>query len=294
MIDPSKNNSRYNPSSQQNDPYSVSNLKVPPHSIEAEQAVLGGLMLSNESWDLVVDKVSEIDFYRQDHRLIFRVMGELADRSEPRDVVTLSEHLKMHNELDKAGGAAYLATLAKDIPSAANIVAYCDIVRQRSVLRQLIAVGERIANSAYVPEGRSVKELLDVAEAEVFKITDQDLAKRNGFQSIKELLTEAVDKIDELFNNDNPITGVTTGFEKFDEMTSGMQPSDLIIVAGRPSMGKTTFAMNLAENAAIKDNLPVAVFSMEMSGSQLAMRMISSLGRINQQNLRSGKLDDSD
>jgi replicative DNA helicase len=188
----------------------------------------------------------------------------------------------------------YLGTLAKDTPSAANIKAYADIVRQHSILRQLIQAGEEIAGSAYEPGNRSIKDILDDAERRVFTIAEQGSGARKAFQNIKDLLAQAVDRIDELFNNDDPITGIATGFDKFDEMTSGLQRSDLIVVAGRPSMGKTSFVMNIAENAAIRMKLPVAVFSMEMSGEQLAMRMISSLGRINQQNLRTGRLEDSD
>lgn len=269
-------------------------FRVPPHSNEAEQSVLGGLMLSNDAWDTVADRICEEDFYRRDHRLIFRAIAALANQDKPRDVVTLSEWLSQRGELDEAGGMIYLGTLAKDTPSAANIKAYADIVRQRSVLRQLIQAGEEIAGSAYEPGERSIKDILDEAESRVFTIADQGAGGRSSFQNIKDLLAQAVDRIDELFNNDNPITGIATGFDKFDEMTSGLQRSDLIVVAGRPSMGKTSFVMNIAENAAIRQKLPVAVFSMEMAGEQLAMRMISSLGRINQQNLRTGRLDDSD
>ncbi len=269
-------------------------LKVPPHSIEAEQAIIGGLMLSNDAWDQIADRVHEEDFYRKDHRLIFRAIAGLAEREEPFDVVTLSEWLEQRGDLEKAGGLVYLGTLAKDTPSAANVKAYADIVRERSVLRQLIQVSEDIANSAYEPGENEIRNLLDQAETKIFRIAEQGSQHQSGFRNIKDLLGQAVDRIDELFNKDDPITGVATGFDKFDEMTSGLQPSDLIIVAGRPSMGKTTFVMNIAENAAIKHRMPVAVFSMEMSGEQLAMRMISSLGRINQQNLRTGKLEDSD
>lgn len=269
-------------------------LKIPPHSVEAEQAVLGGLMLENSAWDQVADLIGEEDFYRRDHRLIFRAIGELAHRNIPFDVITLSEQLAAINELDNAGGLAYLGTLAKNTPTAANIKAYAAIVRERSVLRQLIRVGTEIANSAYVPEGRDSPELLDNAEKLVFEIAERGARGKRGFTAIKDLLVKAVDRIDTLFQQDNPITGVPTGFTDFDEMTSGLQPSDMVIVAGRPSMGKTTFAMNLAEHAAIKSQLPVAVFSMEMPGEQLAMRMMSSLGRIDQHRLRTGKLDDDD
>lgn len=268
--------------------------RLPPHSIEAEQAVLGSLLLSDSAWDTVADRVVEADFYRKEHRLIFRAIAALAQQDKPRDVVTLSEWLEQRGDLEKAGGMLYLGTLAKDTPSAANVKAYADIVRERSVLRQLIQVGEGIAAGAYDAGDREVKELLDEAETKVFKIADEGAGRQSGFKSIKDLLSRAVDRIDELFNNGSAITGLATGFDKFDEMTSGLQPSDLIIIAGRPSMGKTSFAMNIAENAAIRHRKPVAIFSMEMSGEQLAMRMISSLGRINQQNLRTGRLEDSD
>ena len=269
-------------------------LKVPPHSIEAEQAVIGGLMLENSAWDQVADLVVEEDFYRRDHRLIFHAIVDLSSRNTPFDVITLSERLEAINELENAGGLAYLGMLAKNTPTAANIKAYAAIVRERSVFRQLIHVGTEIANSAYAAEGRDSPELLDNAEKLVFEIAERGARGKRGFTSIKDLLVKAVDRIDTLFQQDNPITGVPTGFSDFDEMTSGLQRSDLVIVAGRPSMGKTTFAMNLAEHAAIKTGLPVAVFSMEMPGEQLAMRMMSSLGRIDQHKLRTGKLDDDD
>jgi replicative DNA helicase len=269
-------------------------LRVPPHSQEAEMAVLGGLMLSNQAWDQIADIVSEEDFYRQDHRLIFRAVSKLSEDNKPFDAVTLSEWLDRNNELDNAGGLAYLGILAKDTPSAANIKAYAQIVRDRSVLRQLIAVGTDIANSGYQPEGMQTEKLLDRAEQRVFEIAEQNQRGSGGMTSIKSLLAKAVDRIDTLYQQDDPITGIATGFSDFDEMTSGLQDSDLVIVAGRPSMGKTTFAMNIAENAAIKHKKPVAVFSMEMPGEQLAMRMMSSLGRIDQHKVRTGKLDDDD
>jgi replicative DNA helicase len=269
-------------------------LKVPPHSIEAEQSVLGGLMLDNNAWDQIADIITEEDFYRRDHRFIYRSISDLANLGTPFDVVTLSERLSAEDLLEKAGGFGYLGTLAKNTPSAANIKAYAAIVREYSVLRQLINVGQRISESGFQPEGRNSAELLDEAEKMVFEIAEQGSRGRQGFVNIKELLTKAVDRIDTLFQQDNPITGVSTGYTDFDEMTSGLQSSDLVIVAGRPSMGKTTFVMNIAEHAAIKNGLGVAIFSMEMPGEQLAMRMMSSLGRIDQHKLRTGKLDDDD
>ncbi|MBT4146425.1 MAG: replicative DNA helicase, partial [Gammaproteobacteria bacterium] len=255
----------------------VDSLKVPPHSIQAEQSVLGGLMLDNERWDTVADKVSEVDFYRKDHRLIFQTISDLAEKQIPFDVVTISESLGKINELEDAGGLAYLSVLAKDTPSAANIVAYANIVRDRSVLRQLIHVGTDISESAFNPEGRSTSDLLEGAEKNVFEIAEQRQKGQSGFIPIKDLLGTAVEKIETLFEQEGNITGAGTGFTDLDEMTSGLQAGDLIIVAGRPSMGKTTIAMNMAENVAVGSGLPVAVFSMEMPGDSLAMRMMSSL-----------------
>jgi len=269
-------------------------LRVPPHSIQGEQSVLGGLMLENSAWDQIADKVVDIDFYRREHQLIFRAIQALADHSRPFDVITLSEELERVSALQDAGGLAYLGTLAKDTPSAANIRAYADIVREYSVMRQLIKVGTEIADRGFQPEGRDSTELLDEAESKVFEISEQMSRGGGGFASIKNLLTKAVDRIETLFQQDEPITGLSTGFADFDEMTSGLQPADLLIVAGRPSMGKTTFAMNLAENVAINSKVPVAVFSMEMPGDSLAMRMMSSLGRIDQHRVRTGKLEDDE
>ena len=269
-------------------------LRIPPQSIEAEQSVLGGLMLDNQRWDQVADRVSADDFYRKEHRLIFRAVATLCDANSPADVVTVSEWLEKNGELDGAGGLAYLGTLANNTPSAANIVAYADIVRERAVMRNLIRVANNIGNSAYNPEGRNAAELLDYAEKNILDISERGSHRRGGFQPLKTLLTSAVDRIDTLFRSESPITGVPTGFTDLDAMTSGLQPGDLVIVAGRPSMGKTSLAMNIAENAAVGAKLPVAVFSMEMPGEQLAMRLMSSLGRINAHKVRTGKLEDDD
>jgi replicative DNA helicase len=272
----------------------VEQLRVPPHSLQAEQSVIGGLMLDNSTWDQVADRVSSEDFYRREHQLIFSVIAVLAEEQKPFDVVTLAEELERREELEDVGGLPYLAALAEDTPSAANIRAYADIVREHSVTRQLIRVGTEIAESGFRPEGRKVAQLLDEAENKVFQIAEQRHKEGEGFQPIKSLLGKAVNRIDELYGNDDPITGLSTGFEDFDKMTSGLQPSDLVIVAGRPSMGKTTFAMNLAENVAIKSGKPVAVFSMEMPGESLTMRMISSLGRIDGHRIRTGQLEDDE
>ncbi len=275
--------------------YSLDSLKIPPNSIQAEQSVLGALMLDNQTWDSVSDKVIESDFYRRDHKLIFKTIGELAEKQTPFDVITISEALEAIGELENAGGLAYLGMLAKDTPSAANIVTYANIVRDRSVLRQLIHVGTDISDSAFNTEGRETADLLENAERLVFKIAEQTQRGQGaGFATIKSLLARAVDKIETLFEQEGSITGAATGFTDFDELTSGLQPADLIIVAGRPSMGKTTIAMNMAENIAIKGDKPVAVFSMEMPGDSLAMRMMSSLGRIDQHKIRTGKLEDDE
>jgi len=272
----------------------MDSLKVPPHSIQAEQSVLGGLMLDNERWDSVADKVASVDFYRKDHRMIFAAIQDLAEKQVPFDVVTISEALTKMDELDNAGGLAYLSVLAKDTPSAANIVAYANIVRDRSVLRQLIHIGSDISESAFNSEGLTTSDLLEKAEKSVFEIAEQRQKGQVGFTPIKELLGTAVEKIEALFEQEGNITGEGTGFTDLDEMTSGLQPGDLIIVAGRPSMGKTTIAMNMAENVAVGSGKPVAVFSMEMPGDSLAMRMMSSLGRIDQNKVRTGKLDDDE
>jgi replicative DNA helicase len=268
-------------------------VKIPPHSIEAEQSVLGALMLDNRSWDQIADRVRENDFYRHNHRLIYRVMGKLSGQNNPLDVLTVSESLREINELDNAGGEVYLFELANNTPSAANIIAYADIVRERSVLRQLIAAANDIAGNAFNPQGRSSTELLDVAERHVFAITEQG-ARVGGPTNIKEYLAKTMEKIDILFHSKDPLTGISTGYYKLDEMTSGLQASDLVIIAGRPSMGKTALAMNIAEHVVIKSQAPVLVFSMEMPGESIVMRLLSTLCRIDQLRIRTGKLEDED
>lgn len=269
-------------------------LRVPPHSLEAEQSVLGGLMLDNSAWDQVADLVNELDFYRHDHRLIFRAISALADDSDPFDVVTLSEWLDRNGELERIGGLAYVSELAKNTPSAANIAAYAKIVRERGVMRELISVGNSIANSGFNSQGQDAPALLDHAEQLVYNIADQRQRAASGFQPIKNVLAQVMSRIDTLYHSDSAITGVATGFTDLDKKTAGLQPGDLVIVAGRPSMGKTAFAMNLVEHAALGEKLAVAVFSMEMPAEQLTMRMMSSLGRIDQHKVRTGKLDDDD
>lgn len=272
----------------------VEQIKTPPHSVQAEQAVIGGLMLSNESWDAVSDKVNSQDFYLRQHQLLFGAIGRLAEADQPFDVITVAEELEKSEELEDIGGLPFIRSLADNTPTASNLTAYAGIVRQSSVTRQLIRVGNEIAESGFRPKGRDVNELLDMAESRVFQIAEQQARGGGGFKGITQLLTSTITKIEEMHASDEAITGVSTGFTDFDEKTSGLQKSDLIIVAGRPSMGKTTFSMNMAENVAISSGKPVAIFSMEMPGEALTMRMISSLGRVNQQAVRSGKLEDDD
>ncbi|MCK5729106.1 MAG: replicative DNA helicase [Methylococcales bacterium] len=274
--------------------FDVASLKVPPHSIQAEQSVLGGLMLDNEAWDKIADKLIEADFYRKDHRLIFRTIARLAQKQDPFDVITLSELLESTHELAQVGGLAYLGMMVKDTPSAANITAYAGIVHDRSILRQLIKVGTDIADSAFNPQGKETAELLENAERMVFKIAEQRETGEGGFLPIKTLLATAVNKIDVLHEQEGSITGAATGFTDFDEKTLGLQQGDLIIVAGRPSMGKTTIAMNMAEYIAVNGDKPVAIFSMEMPGEALAMRMMSSVGGIDHHKIRTGKLEEED
>ena len=268
-------------------------LKLPPHSLEAEQSVLGGLMLDNQAWDNVSERLVADDFYRYEHRLVFNVMIHLAEAGQPLDVVTLSEALEARDHLDTVGGLAFLAELARNTPSASNIRAYADIVRERATLRKLIRAANQIADSAFTPQGRPADELLNEAERLVFQIAEER-PKTGGPIGMSDLLTKAVDRIDELFNLKGEMTGLSTGFRDLDEMTTGLQPSDMVVIAGRPSMGKTTFAMNLVEHAVISSDKPVMVFSMEMPAESLMLRMLSSLGRIDQTRVRTGQLEDED
>nr|VFK47543.1 MAG: replicative DNA helicase [Candidatus Kentron sp. TC]VFK62919.1 MAG: replicative DNA helicase [Candidatus Kentron sp. TC] len=283
----------YNLAEKQAD-YNVSTLKLPPHSIEAEQSVLGGLMLDSSAWDQVADKLETADFYRRDHRDIFDAIRMLVQDNSPADVITVSEYLEKRKKINEIGGMAYLGELAKNTPSAANIIAYANIVRERAVLRGLIQAGNEISNSGFNSEGRNSGELLDSAEQIVFSLAERGGRLSAGFSPISEVLPGVLDRINILFNRDDPITGVATGFKDLDERTSGLQPGDLIIIAGRPSMGKTALAMNIAEHAAIKSKLSIGIFSMEMSAEQLITRMLSSLGRIDQHAIRTGKLADTD
>src|SRR3990167_11168309 len=267
--------------------------RVPPHSIEAEQSVLGALMLDHRAWDRIADKISSKDFYRRVHQIIYEAMGRLAEQSKPIDVLTIGEALKSDNALESINGEAYLYELAKNTPSAANITAYADIVRERSILRLLINAGTDITENALNPEGRDIKEILDTAERYVFSISEQG-SRGQGPVDINTLLARTTDKIDTLFHSTDPITGVSTGFTDFDDMTSGLQASDLVIIAGRPSMGKAMLGINMAENVALESKKPVLIFSMEMPADSIVMRMISSLGLIDQHKVRTGKLSDDD
>lgn len=272
----------------------VESPKVPPHSLEAEQSVLGGLMLSATAWDQIADKITEGDFYREDHRLVFRAIHDLHESSRPCDAVTVSEWFESHGKADQVDGGNYISQLANNTPSAANVGAYADIVREKSILRNLIDVGATITTSAFTADGRESKTLLEEAERLVFAIADKGSRGGSGFISVQDSLKEAMEKIEELNAFEGDITGIPTGYLDFDRLTAGLQPSDLIIVAGRPAMGKTTFAMNIAENAAIKHGKSVAVFSMEMASIQLVMRMFSSVGQIDQGRIRTGTLEDMD
>ncbi len=270
-------------------------LKLPPHSLEAEQSVLGGLMIDNERWDNVSERVTAEDFYSRPHRTIFSQMQRLLELGKPIDLITLSEALEQNAELDSVGGFAYLAELSKNTPSAANINAYADIVRERAVVRDMIKVANEIADAGFDPQGRTSEDLLDFAESRVFQIAETRANKDEGPKAIDAILEETVEKIEQLYQKPHDgVTGVSSGYQDLDKKTAGLQKSDLIIVAARPSMGKTTFAMNLCENAAMTEEKPVLIFSLEMPGNQIMMRMLASLSRVDQTRIRTGQLDDED
>ncbi|RUT67162.1 replicative DNA helicase [Morganella morganii] len=275
--------------------HQMEGLKLPPHSLEAEQSVLGGLMLDNERWDNVSERVTGEDFFSRPHRTIFSQMQRLLEQGRPIDLITLSEALETGGELENVGGFAYLAELSKNTPSAANINAYADIVRERAVIRDMISVANEIADAGYDPQGRSSEDLLDLAESRVFQIAETRANKDEGPKGIEAILEETVEKIEKLYAQPHDgVTGVSSGYQDLDKKTAGLQPSDLIIVAARPSMGKTTFAMNLCENAAMTEEKPVLIFSLEMPGNQIMMRMLASLSRVDQTRIRTGQLDDED
>lgn len=271
-------------------------IKLPPHSVEAEQSVLGGLLLEASALDKIADLMTADDFYRHEHRLIYRQIVRLSELAKPVDVITVAEALEIAGELDKVGGLPYLGSLAHNVPSAANIRRYGEIVRERSIMRKLAEVGADISSSAYNPTGRDAAQLLDEAESKVFEIAEAGSRGKQGFITMPPLLTQVVERIETLYGRDNSsdVTGIATGFTDLDRMTSGLQPGDLVIVAGRPSMGKTAFSINIAENVALDSKLPVAIFSMEMGATQLAMRMLGSVGKLNQHDLRTGRLQDDD
>ena len=272
----------------------LARLKTPPHSREAEQSLLGGLLLDASGWwDQVADQVTKQDFYVPEHRLIFEAIAKLAEKNRPIDALTIYEQLDVMGEQENAGGVAYLSELAASAASASNVVAYAEIIRERAVLRHLIQVAGEISESAGQPAGRSVSEILDAAESKVFKISE-DRPSRGGPQDVRHYLDLALERIDHLYQSDSELTGLSTGFRELDRMTAGLQPADLVIVAGRPSMGKTSFAMCMVEAAVIKGDAPTLVFSMEMPGEAIVMRMLSSLGRIDQTKVRTGKLSSED
>jgi len=272
----------------------VANLRIPPHSLEAEASVLGGLLLDNTAWDRVGDLLNENDFYRYEHRQVYAAIYSLVSTSRPADVITVYEHLQSQGKADEVGGLAYLNSLAQYVPSASNIRRYGEIVRERAILRKLVSVSDDIATQAFNTQGRQVSQILDDAEQKIFSIGEEGSRMRQGFHSMEDLVVELLDRVEEMAKNPNDITGVPTGFYDFDRMTSGLQPGDLIVLAARPSMGKTALAINIAEHVALQEGLPVAVFSMEMGASQLAIRMVGSIGRIDQSRLRTGKLNEDE
>ena len=273
----------------------VARLRVPPHSTEAEQSVLGGLLLDNLAWDKCSDLLSDSDFYRHEHRHIYAAVGSLIASSKPADVITVFEALQSLGKAEDCGGLAYLNALAQSVPSASNVRRYAEIVRERSVLRKLISASDEIATTAFNPQGQPVSQILDEAESRIFRIGEEGSRGGAGFQPMDKLVQALIDRVQELeANGSEDVTGIRTGFYDLDRMTAGLQKGDLIVLAARPSMGKTAFALNIAEHVAVQEGLPVAVFSMEMGASQLALRVVGSLGRIDQQHLRTGRLRDDE
>ncbi|MDM7859071.1 replicative DNA helicase [Alteromonas sp. ASW11-36] len=272
----------------------IEKLKIPPHSIEAEQSVLGSMLIAPESWDTVTEIIGADDFYNRAHQTIFIAVLDLLKHNQPVDLITVSEQLEKHDKLEEAGGFAYLAELAKNTPSAANVAAYAQIIKERAITRELIGVAHNIAEVGFNPEGRNSAELLDLAESKVFEIAEKRTGENEGPKDIDKVLGKTVDRLEALVKSGKEVTGVTTGFQDLDKKTSGLQPSDLIIVAARPSMGKTTFAMNLCENAMMAEDKPVLVFSLEMPAEQIMMRMLASLSRVDQTKIRTAQLDDTD
>ena len=272
----------------------VAALRIPPHSIEGESSVLGGLLLDNDAWDRVGDVLVESDFYRYEHKLIYGAIGTLVNGSKPADVITVYEHLQSQGKAEEIGGLAYLNSLAQYVPSASNIRRYAEIVRDRSILRKLVSASDEIATNAFNPQGRPVSQIVDESEQKIFNIGEQGKRNKQGFQAMDTLVVNLLDRVQEMADNPNDVTGVRTGFYDFDRQTAGLQAGDLIVLAARPSMGKTALAINIAENVALNEGLPVAVFSMEMGAAQLAVRIVGSIGRIDQGHLRTGKLTDEE
>ena len=274
--------------------HQVAQLRIPPHSIEAESSVLGGLLLDNDAWDRVGDMLTERDFYRYEHRMVFSAIGILINASKPADVITVFEQLQNQGKAEEIGGLAYLNSLAQYVPSAGNIRRYAEIVRERSVLRKLVSASDEISANAFNPKGRPVAAILDEAEQKIFNIGEEGARNKQGFQAMDTLVVDLLDRVQEMADNPNDVTGVPTGFYDLDRMTAGFQAGDLIVLAARPSMGKTALAINIAEHVALNEGLPVAVFSMEMGAAQLAVRIVGSIGRIDQGHLRTGKLTDEE
>ncbi|MBP6851010.1 MAG: replicative DNA helicase [Rhodoferax sp.] len=272
----------------------VAQLRIPPHSIEAESSVLGGLLLDNGAWDRVADLLGDSDFYRYEHRLVFDAISVLVNGSRPADVITVFEQLRSLGKAEEVGGLTYLNSLAQYVPSAGNIRRYAEIVRERSILRKLVSASDEIATNAFNPQGRPVAAIVDEAEQKIFNIGEQGSRMKRGFQGMDTLVVDLLDRVQEMADNPNDVTGVPTGFYDLDRMTAGFQAGDLIVLAARPSMGKTALAINIAENVALQEGLPVAVFSMEMGAAQLAVRIVGSIGRIDQGHLRTGKLTDEE
>jgi replicative DNA helicase len=272
----------------------IAQLRVPPHSIEAESSVLGGLLLDNTAWDRMGDLLTDNDFYRHEHKLIFAAISALINNSKPADVITVYEQLQNQGKAEGMGGLGYLNSLAQYVPSASNIRRYAEIVRERSILRKLVTASDEIATNAFNPQGRPIERILDEAEQKIFNIGEEGSRMKQGFQSMETLVVDLMDRVQEMADNPNDITGVPTGFYDLDRMTSGLQAGDLVVLAARPSMGKTAFAINIAEHVALNEGLPVAVFSMEMGAAQLAVRVVGSIGRIDQGHLRTGKLSDEE
>jgi replicative DNA helicase len=272
----------------------IARLNTPPHSLEAEQAVLGSIIQSIDAWDKVAEVLIQEDFYNRSHRVIFTAITRLISKSSAADPITLKAELELHNELDDVGGFSYLVNLARNTPSSSNITAYANIVRERAVVRELIGAANDIADVSFNPQGRDSRELLDLAETKVFKIAEKRTAANEGPISVSTALQKTVGRIEELAKLKKAVTGVSTGYTDLDKKTSGLQPSDLIIVAARPSMGKTTFAMNLVENALLLEDKPVLVFSLEMPSEQIMMRMLASLSRVDQTSIRTARLNDDD